>query len=168
VWIAYDGAGALVRVATLFHGRVVAGSSTALEDARGHGRRARIDVQWGKHGPMPAGWRQLEVATEESDRDSGIPDGLTLSLDEYNARSWRKLSTEGTRGRDHPLAVRYGWPARFDGNLAAFTSFTREIDIRPLLVKRSMMLVSRWNSASLARHLVFYNFRPKLEWPDEM
>ena len=165
VWIEYDAAGALARVVTLFHGRLVAGSSTALE-ARGHGGRPRIDVQWGKHGPMPAGWRQITVATEESDGDTGIPDGLTVSLEDYNARSWRKLSTEGTRGRDHPLAVRYGWPARFNGTLAAFTSFTREIDIRPLLEKRSMMLVSRWNSGSLARQLLFYNFRPKLEWPD--
>ena len=94
VWIEYDAAGALARVVTLFHGRLVAGSSTALEDARGHGGRPRIDVQWGKHGPMPAGWRQITVATEESDGDTGIPDGLTVSLEDYNARSWRKLSTE--------------------------------------------------------------------------
>jgi hypothetical protein len=167
-WIQYDAAGAVVRVVTLFHGRLIAGSSAALVDAHGHGWRPRIDAQWGKHGPMPAGWRQISVATEESDTDTGIPAGLTVSLDDYNTRTWRKLSTEGTRGRDHPLAVRYGWPARFDGTLAAFTSFTREIDIRPLLENRSMMLISRWNSASLARQLLFYNFRPKLEWPDGM
>ena len=166
LWIAYDERGGIVRVVTLFHGRLVEGSSATIEDARGHGGRPRIEVQWGKHGPMPAGWRDLKIASEESDRDTGIPDGLTLTLEDYNARSWRKLSTEGTRRRDHPLAVRYGWPARFEGSLAAFTAFTREIDIRPLLEKRSMMLVSRWNSASLARYLLFYNFRPKLEWPE--
>ena len=59
VWIAYDAAGALVRVVTLFHGRLVDGSSTAVEEARRRGQRPRIDVQWGKHGPMHEGWRQL-------------------------------------------------------------------------------------------------------------
>jgi hypothetical protein len=29
-----------------------------------------------------------------------------------------------------------------------------------------MVLVSRWNNATIDRHLLRYNFRPKTEWPD--
>jgi hypothetical protein len=38
--------------------------------------------------------------------------------------------------------------------------------VRSLLKERHMVLVSRWNSATLARRFLLYNFRPKLEWPE--
>jgi hypothetical protein len=124
-----------------------------------------VDVQWGKHGPMPAGWQTARVRTESSDVDTGIPADEELTLLDYNRLAWKKLATVGTRGRAHPLAIRYGWPDRFAGGEAAFLSMLRELDARPLLRARSMMLVSEWNSATLSRRLILYNFKPKLEWP---
>jgi hypothetical protein len=166
VWVTYDThTGIPTDLVSLFHGRVVDGGASSVSDARQHDMRARVNVQWGKHGVMPIGWESIRINTESSDEDTNIPADTVLTLLEYNQLTWKKLSTEGTRGRAHPLAVRHGWPSSFPGDVAAFTSFTREIDIRPLLKERRMVLVSRWNSATLARRFLLYNFRPKLEWP---
>src|SRR5262245_54256037 len=120
----------------------------------------------GKHGLMPVGWPSQTVDTLESDEDTDIPGDRRLTLLEYNQLTWKTLGTRGTRGRNFQLALRHQWPTRFAGDFPAFVSFTKELDIRPLLTCQPMIPVSRWNSAALARCLVFYNFRPKLEWPE--
>ena len=168
LWVRHDADGQLTAVATLFHGRVVNMPAEVIARIRKSGSRPRIDAQWGKHGLMPEGWADLTIDTEEADADTGIPAGRQITLFEYNRLSWLKLSTQGTRSRQHPLAVRHGWPSRFEGDLAAFTSFGREVDARDLLERRMLMLVSQWNSGPLARHLLLYNFRPKLEWPEPL
>ena len=166
VWVRYDADDRVSAVSTLFHGRVVNMAADRLAGARRNGSRLRVDVQWGKHGPMPEGWSHQTIETEAADGDTGIPAEREMTLLEYNRLSWLKLSTEGTRSRQHPLSIRYGWPSRFAGDFAAFTSFTREVDVRGLLELRKLMLVSQWNSGPLARYLLLYNFHPKLEWPD--
>lgn len=162
-WVRYDASGNAAALSTLFHGRVI----TSQQPMRGNGPdgRPRIDVQWGKHGPMPRDWRRLSIATEESDSDVGIADGQEMTLLDYNRATWRKLAT-GTRAKHHPLAVHHRWPTRYEGDVSSFTTFSREIDVRGLLARRAMMLISRWNSGTLARYLILYNFRPKLEWPE--
>jgi hypothetical protein len=165
MWVRYEHQD-ITQVSTLFHGRVVEGGTGAVVDASHHAMRPRIDVQWGKHGLMPSGWQSQTVETVDSDEDTEIPEGRIMTLLEYNKLTWKTLSTRGTRARDFALARRHRWPSRFAGDFPAFLSFNRQIDIRPFLTRQPMILVSRWNSAALARCLLFYNFRPKLEWPD--
>lgn len=167
LWVSYSEDGRVEEARSLFHGRVIAMSAQRAAQVNRTGSRPRFDTQWGKHGPMPDGWPELSIETEEADGDSGVPPGRPMTLLEYNRWSWLKLSTRGTRGRDHPLAVQHGWPSSFHGDFAAFTSFSRKVDVLELLNRRALILVSRWNSGTLARRLLFYNFRPKLEWPED-
>jgi len=87
MWVTYDDThDAVAQVSTLFHGRVIQGAMDALVEASRHAMRPRIDVQWGKHGMMPFGWRTQTVDTLESDEDTEIPEGRSLTLLEYNTR----------------------------------------------------------------------------------
>ena len=53
---------------TCFHGRFLAGGEPALREAREHGLRPRVDVQWGKHGSMPVGWQDQALDNEATCR----------------------------------------------------------------------------------------------------
>ena len=65
VWVAYSADGQQIeQVWTYFHGRLLAGGEPALREAREHGLRPRVDVQWGKHGSMPVGWQDLALDNE--------------------------------------------------------------------------------------------------------
>lgn len=150
----------LERVWTYFHGRILDGGKEALEDARRHHMRPRVNVQWGKHGSMPAGWQDLKIL-----RDSSPPQSDPISLKVYNEETFRTLSTQGRRLPDHPLGVRGGWPRRFSGDWAAFSDFSRLVEPLELLDRKRMALVSSWNSATINQHFLTYNFRPKTEWP---
>ncbi len=109
-------------------------------------------------------WLVVAVALFLAPDPSGVDD----------AAEHHSAGVEFHLAREHPrhawtefqLALRHQWPTRFTGDFSAFVAFTKELDIRPLLTRQPMTLVSRWNSATLARCLVFYNFRPKLEWPE--
>jgi hypothetical protein len=153
---------------TYFHGRVLAGADEALRDAVLHGGRPAVMVQWGKHGSMPRGWERLSIAAEDGETESDyVKLDRPISLEEYNKGTWRKLTTAGRRARDNPIAARAGWPATFDGDWRAFAKFPTHIDPLPMIQQRRTALVSRWNAAALNRWLIRYNFRPKLEWPDD-
>jgi len=90
-----------------------------------------------------------------------------ITLERFNRAAFEKLSKDGARHADHPLARRGNWPARFTGSWADFSTFSRSVDALALLRSRRMVLVSRWNSATINQHFLRYNFKPKLEWPDE-
>jgi hypothetical protein len=153
MWVQYSEDGrALEAIWTYFHGQIIVGGAAALDDARQQGMRPRVDVQWGKHGSMLAGWPQLTPA---------------IAAEDNNAAAWRRLSTEGARQKSHPVARRLGWPERFTGSEAAFLRFSRLIDPLPMLEKSKMMQVTRWNSATISQRFLPYNFRPKTEWPPE-
>lgn len=168
VWVRYRPDGSIAQFWTDFHGRPLDGGEPALKDAFAHGMRPAVLIQWGKHGPMPAGWKSLEIVAEEGETESGFyPLGEPITLERYNRGTFDKLSTVGVREADHPLARRSGWPRRFSGNWAAFSTFGTPVDVlRPLRTKR-MILVSRWNSATINQHFIRYNFKPKLEWPED-
>jgi hypothetical protein len=163
IWVRYsEDRTSLERVWTYFHGRILEGGSEALQDAALHQMRARINVQWGKHGSMPAGWQDLKIV-----RDSSPQGSEPISLKLYNEETFRTLSTQGRRLAGHPLGVRAGWPARFSGDWSAFSDFSRLVEPLELLARKRLGLVSRWNSATINQHFLSYNFRPKTEWPPD-
>jgi hypothetical protein len=159
VWIRHSpDAQRLERLWTYFHGRL-------LEDRAPTAMRPRINVQWGKHGSLPEAWQRLEVVPEISEVVDGIPQSMQpITLVAYLDGAYRKLSTSGRRLADHPIAARLGWPSRFRGTREDFTRFSREVDLLTTLAPQSV-LVSRFNSGTLNRFVVPYNFRPKIEWP---
>ena len=162
MWVQYsEDRSSIEKVWTYFHGRILDGGVAAVEDASRHKMRPRINVQWGKHGSMPSDWQALTLL-----RDSSPPGAQPITLRLYNEETFRILSTQGRRLRDHPLGIRAGWPARFEGNWAAFSDFSRLVDPLELIERKRMALVSRWNSAAINQHFLAYNFRPKTEWPE--
>jgi hypothetical protein len=166
-WVRYGADGASVEaIWTYFHGRILSGGAAALEDGRRHAMRARVNVQWGKHGSLPAGWSRLriEARADEAEADF-VPVGRPVTIDRYMQGAFRKLSTVGARMAGHPLARRGRWPERFGGTWAEFVEFSRPADALALLRERRMGLVSRWNNAVINRRFLTYNFRPKTEWP---
>jgi hypothetical protein len=168
VWVRYTSAGHLAGFNTYFHGRVIDGGAASLEDAQAHDQRPAVYVQWGKHGSMPAGWRKQEIEAGEGDAEAAyLPEDVPITLERYNRAAFEKLTKEGPRAADHPLARRGRWPRRFTGTWTDFSSFPRSADALALLRTRRMVLVSRWNSATINQQFLRYNFKPKLEWPDE-
>jgi len=154
------------RIWTYFHGRILAGGDAALADAGRHRMRARVNVQWGKHGSMPAGWEQMTIVANDGDAERNYyPVGRPITLAEYNRGTFQKLHTEGRRLINHPIGRRLGWPERFAGDWNQFVDFSRLVDPLTLLDKTRMAKTSRWNSATINQHFLTYNFRPKTEWP---
>jgi len=154
------------KIWTYFHGRILSGGESALDDARSHGMRARVNVQWGKHGSLPVGWERMTIVANDGDAERNYyPVGRPITLEEYNRGTFQKLHTEGRRLIAHPIGRRLGWPERFSGDWKAFIDFSRLVDPLKLLDKTRMVKVSRWNSATINQQFLTYNFRPKTEWP---
>jgi hypothetical protein len=167
MWVQYSPDGSNIdAITTYFHGRLLKGGDAALADARKHGMRPRVNVQWGKHGSMPGGWEDLPISATDGDieRKYLAPDG-TMTLARYNEATYQKLHTEGRRLISNPLALRLGWPDRFTGTWKEFVDFSRPIDAVEFIDRTKMVKVSRWNSATIDRYFLTYNFRPKTEWP---
>jgi len=93
------------------------------------------------------------------------PTGESITLERYNRGTFEKLRAEGARAADHPLARVNNWPRTFTGSWDDFSRFTKSADLRARLKQRNMVLVSRWNSATLNQRFLRYNFKPKVEWP---
>jgi hypothetical protein len=147
---------------------VIDGGEAALNDAAAFQQRPAVYAQWGKHGSMPAGWQRQEIERDEGDAEAAyLPANGPITMERFNRAAFDKLSKDGARHADHPLARRGGWPARFTGSWTDFSTFSRSVDSLMLLKTRRMVLVSRWNSATISQHFLRYNFKPKLEWPDE-
>jgi len=166
VWVRYTPDGKLDRLWTYFHGRILDGGPAAVQDASRHGGRPLVDVQWGKHGSMPVDWQQhmIEAAATETEADH-YPVGTPITLERYNHGTFEKLHDQGARAADHPLARLNGWPRTFNGTWNEFSRFTKSVDLQSRLKKGRMVLVSRWNNATLNQRFLRYNFRPKIEWP---
>lgn len=145
VWIEYDRATQRVtRVSTYWHGRIVS-TEAAADDANAHGGRPWIGVEWGFHGSVP--WRAV---------------GAVKVVDDILRDHWTRAHA-GAKPPLDPLAR--GWPTRYAGDFAAFTTFTVPNDPRPMLRERELVYVSRWANATLNRYCLRYNFAAKTEWP---
>ncbi|MBX3280514.1 MAG: hypothetical protein KF868_21150 [Acidobacteria bacterium] len=170
MWVQYSPDGrSLEKIWTYFHGRILEGGEAALADARRNNQRPRIDVQWGKHGSLPVGWAEMPITADAGDAERRYyPTGRQITLKEYQEGTYRKLSEEGRRLIDDPIAERLGWPRRFTGAWDDFVNYSRLIDPLELLDKKKMAKVTRFNSATINRHFLTYNFRPKTEWPERV
>ena len=163
IWVEYAADRVtLKRVWTYFHGHLLDGGAAAVEEARRHAMRPRINVQWGKHGSLPVAWETISIR-----RDGNVASAAPISLKLYNEETFRKLSSEGRRLPNHPLGVRDRWPKKFAGDWSAFTNFSRLVEPLELLARRRMAAVSSWNSATINQYFLRYNFRPKTEWPPD-
>ena len=169
MWVRYSpDRMSIEKIWTYFHGRMLEGGEAALSDARRNRMRPRVNVQWGKHGSMPAGWEELKIIGDRGDAENKYyPVDRPISLKLYNEGTFRKLSEEGRRLPTHPLGRRAGWPKKFSGTWNDFINFSRIIEPLDWLDKDKLASVSRWNSATLNQHFLRYNFRPKTEWPVE-
>jgi hypothetical protein len=166
LWVEYaEDLKTITGLSTYFHGRILRGGSEAIQEAKAHAGRPRIDVQWGKHGSLLLGWEKLPIVAVEDDSEKNFyPLGRQITLLDYNRGTYEKLSKEGRRLPEHPLGR--SWPTKFVGSWQDFTNFSVLIDPAELLSSKQMIRVSRWNSATINQHFLRYNFRPKTEWPD--
>lgn len=168
VWVGFTADGRFDRLWTYFHGRVLDGGIEARADAAAHGGRAAVLVQWGKHGSMPLGWRAHRIQADSIETEAGYnPTAGPITLERYNQGTYEKLQDAGARLHDHPLARLHAWPRFFRGSWSDFSQFPRSVDVDSALQRGGMILVSRWNSATLNQRFLRYNFKPKLEWPSD-
>ncbi|MGH9754643.1 MAG: hypothetical protein ACREA2_17845 [Blastocatellia bacterium] len=167
IWVKYSADKTSIEsVLTYFHGRILEGGEAAINDARAHGMRPRVNIQWGKHGSLPVGWEEMAIVANPGDVEKKYyPLDQSITLKQYQEGTFRKLSEEGRRLANHPLSLRLGWPRKFKGKWADFVSFSRFVEPLRLLNRTKMARVSRWNSATINQHFLTYNFRPKTEWP---
>jgi hypothetical protein len=170
IWVAYaEGGKDIEQVYAYFHGRILAGTADTLKDARANGGRPRIQVQWGKHGSIPFGSEQqkIRVVIDDvpADLRASVANGVTVA--QINELTFRKLSGEGARLRDHGLARRMKWPLKFEGTSKDYLNYSKLVDPIAWLDRAKMGRVSRWNSATISQRFLSYNFRAKLEWPPD-
>ena len=166
LWVEYaEDQKTIAGISTYFHGRILRGGSEAIQEAKAHAGRPRINVQWGKHGSLLLGWEKLPIVAVEDDAEKKFyPVGRPITLLDYNRGTYEKLTKEGRRLLEHPLGR--GWPKKFVGSWQDFTNFSVLVDPGALLTSKQMLRVSRWNSATINQHFLRYNFRPKTEWPE--
>src|SRR5262245_22192210 len=122
MWVQYSADKSSIEIIrTYFHGRILTGGDAALSDARAHGMRPRINVQWGKHGSLPAGWKEIMITADEGDVEKKyMPLDRSISLKNYNEGTYRKLVEEGRRLKDDPISLRLAWPQKFRGKWEDF------------------------------------------------
>jgi len=167
IWIKYSADKSSIEdVLNYFHGRILKGGEAAINDARAHGMRLRVNIQWGKHGSLPVGWEKMTIVANSGDAEKKCyPLDQPITLKRYQEGTFRKLSEEGRRPADHPLSLRLGRPRKFKGGWEDFINFSRLVEPLRLLDRTKMARVSRWNSATINQYFLTYNFRPKTEWP---
>jgi len=155
VWIEFDRvSGRVTGVYTYFH-RAVLSTTQAVIDANQHNRRAKISIQWGQHGSLPIGFENITpVAVYPI---TGIKKKLRTLQARYNQ------AIIGRKNPDHPLGK--SWPEKFKGTYKDYTTYTKELDIRPILRKKKMIIISKWPNAVIDYYFLHYNFFPKKEWP---
>ncbi|MCI0393029.1 MAG: hypothetical protein MOB07_30215 [Acidobacteria bacterium] len=163
MWVKYAAdKSSIEKIWTYFHGRILAG-----RNPRAHETRPRVNVQWGKHGSLPLGWEEMTIIANDGDAEKKYyPLNQPITLKKYNEGTYRKLTEDGRRLKDHPLGIRLGWPQKFRGSWEDFVNFSRFVEPLRLLDKNRMARVTQWNSATINQYFLTYNFRPKTEWPE--
>ena len=168
MWVRLDAARQrLTGYFTYFHGRILEAPAESINDANRNRGAPAVVTQWGKHGTMPLGWRELRIIPDSGDVERKQ---LTLdrptTLEAYNQATWKKLSTDGRQSQGSRLGR--GWPLKFPGSYADFTNFTKPVDPTDLLRKKDYLAVSCLNNATINRRFLRYNFAAKTEWPEAL
>jgi hypothetical protein len=149
VWVRLDDSRQrLVGFYTYFHGRILEAPPEALQDAQAHGGRVKLEVQWGKHGSLPVGWRGMR------------------EVEENQRTTWQRLVKVGRDSRSSELAR--GWPMRFAGTWEQWMDASKPVDLVAVLRTHGLMKVSWLNNAVINRQFLRYNFAAKTEWPDRV
>lgn len=139
IWVEFDRAtDQVVAVHTYFHGTILTQPLS--------GTRARVAIEWGKHGSLP-----LDPAGRLTDPPASL------------RNHWKRLHDSGRRLATHPLGR--GWPTRFDGDFDDYARFDLPLDLRERLTDSNRIVRSRWPNAVLDQHLLPYNFAAKISWP---
>src|SRR5262249_36875127 len=114
IWLKYsENKGSIENIVAYFHGLFLKGGEALINDARGHGMRPRVNIQWGKHGSLPVGWEEMTIVANPGDAEKKYyPSDRPIMLKQYQEGTYRKLSEEGRRLADHPLGLRLGWPLK--------------------------------------------------------
>ncbi len=147
IWIEYDEKSMNVTdVITYFHGKRLR-NAAAVKDANEHEGRARINIEWGKHGSIPYC------------SSSGNCKKFYGLLQDH----WKKLHDIGIRKPDHYFAL--NWPHKFAGNFSDYTDFSRFIEPVSMLKTNNTIVKTEWANAVLDQYFLPYNFYPKTEWP---
>jgi hypothetical protein len=169
IWVKYSvDKISIESVMTYYHGRILEGGQTAINDARAHGMRPRVNVQWGKHGSLLVGWEEMTVNVNPDESEKRYyPTNNTITIKQDQQSTYRRLNEAGHRLLNHPISQRLGWPQKFKGSWEEFVNFSRLIDPLESLDKTKMARVTRWNNATINQYFLAYNFRPKTEWPIE-
>ena len=152
-------------VSTYFHGRILRGGSEAIQEAKAHGGRPRVNVQWGKHGSLLLGWEKQPIVADSDDAEKKFyPLDRQITLLDYNRGTYEKLSKEGRRFWN----IRSGRAGPGNSLEAGRISqiFPSSWILGQLLSSKQMIRVSRWNNATINQQFLRYNFRPKTEWPE--
>ncbi|MFQ5822779.1 MAG: tetratricopeptide repeat protein [bacterium] len=161
VWIEYDRKnGEVVNVYTYFH-RAVLTTTEALEEARKHNNRARINVQWGGHGSLPVGWEKIPTESI-SVKYANIEKPDTI----IDMKTRYEKHVKSIRMPNHPLAK--NWPKKFDGSWKEYITFDKFVDLPKMIKKKKMVMKSRWSNAVIDQYFLAYQFYPKIEWPTEV
>jgi len=155
VWIEFDKSKSKVTgVYTYFH-KAILSTEEAVKDANLHNQRARINVEWGGHGSLPLRWEKLhpEVIFEKISKRIKIKN---------MAQRYQELS-KSIKNPNHPLAR--DWPKKFTGSYKNFINFSKYLELRRLLKKKKMIIISQWPNAVINRYFLNYNYFPKKQWP---
>ena len=161
VWIEYTpSTREVVAVYTYFHHAILS-TPEAVEEARAHEQRARINIQWGGHGSLPVGWETIRPA-KFTVKYRHLPASNSIK----GMRARYESHRDSIRKPQHPLA--HAWPRRFAGTWEEYTRFSKPIDTRKLLEARRMAMKSRWPNAVIDQYFLDYQFYPKIDWPDSV
>jgi len=155
VWIEFNkNKGKVTEVYTFFHQAILSTEET-VKDANLHHQRARINVQWGEHGSLPLTWEKLhpEAIFEKI--------GKRIKIKDMPQR-YRELS-KSIKNPFHPLAK--DWPKKFTGSYKDFINFSKNIELRRILKKKKMVIISQWPNAVINQYFLNYNYFPKKQWP---
>jgi len=151
VWVAYDSdSDRVTSVCTFYHSQLLS-SQEAVDRANQRGGRPIIYVEWGRHGSLPEGWKDLCLGGES------VPDHMQ--------HTHERLHTKGRRALDHPLG--HHWPVKFDGDWEDFVDFSHLVEPLEWIEAKGMVMVTRWCNAVIDQRFLRYNFCPKWEWPKD-
>lgn len=158
IWVEYEATSKRVkRVLTYFHGHVLPSTDCETENGRIH-----IFVQWGKHGSLPTGYKniRLEEVTEEYVTENV---SKTITTLQWLERDY-KHSQKGGRASNH--SIKKQWPDKFSGEFKDYLAFKRKLDTRDYVQQPNRIHISKWANAILYEKVLPYNFHAKKEWPD--